>query len=99
MGAEVTILLPHGEVKATESRLSKRVSGLAGKRVGFIDNVLWQSMHVLVDELDRVLTSEYGVEKTEVLSTHANWSHPDEFRAQLEGFGERVDAVISGMGN
>ena len=99
MGGEVTILLPHGEVKAAESRLSKRLSSLEGKRVGFIDNVLWQSMHVLVDELDRVLTSEYGVEKTEVLKTHANWSNPDQYRAQLEEFGERVDAVISGMGN
>ena len=100
MGGDVTILLPHGELKTTaDNRLSKRLSSLEGKRIGFIDNMLWQSMHVLVDELDQVLTSEYGIGKTEVLSTHANWSQPDEFRAQIEEFGISVDAVISGLGN
>ena len=49
--AQITILLPHGEVDDERSRLAPRDGSLAGKKVGFLDNELWRSMHILTDEL------------------------------------------------
>ena len=98
--AEITILLPDGEVPATDHHLAQRPSSLRGLRVGFLDNELWRSMQILTDELSKVLTSEHGVASVEVLrSGPAHGSDPADYRERLESWSHDVDAVISGLGN
>ena len=96
----MTILLPHGEVDSRTSKLAPRPSSLAGVRVGFIDNVLWRSMHFACDELAKVLTSEYGVEGTETVYIPPDkGGNPKEYHEQLDNLRQRVEVVISGLGN
>jgi hypothetical protein len=100
MGDRVTILLPRAEAKASASRLAPRPASLAGKRVGFIDNELWRSMHILVDELAQVFTQEYGVTGTETIFVHPGTGLlPKEYIDELAALGQRVDVVVSGLGN
>lgn len=96
----MAILLPRAEVQATASRLAPRPASLAGKRVGFVDNDLWRSMHILVDEMAKTFTAEYGVTGTEtILIRHATGVVPKEFAAALGRLSSRVDIVVSGLGN
>lgn len=100
MSKMVTILLPHGEVKAGQMKLAPRLASLQGKRVGFLDNELWRSMHILVDELGKVLTGEYGVAGTETIYMNPlKGALPKKYQDQLRDLSRRVDAVVSGLGN
>jgi hypothetical protein len=100
MGDRVTILLPRAEVKASASRLAPRPASLAGKRVGFIDNELWRSMHILVNELAQVFTQEHGVTATETIFIHPGTGLlPKEYVDELAALSRRVDVVVSGLGN
>jgi hypothetical protein len=100
MGDRITILLPRAEAKASATRLAPRPASLAGKRVGFIDNQLWRSMHVLVDELGKVFTEEYGVTGTETIYVHPGTGLlPKEYIEELGRLADRVDVVVSGLGN
>lgn len=97
---EITILLPDGEAPQTEHSLAERPSSLRGRRVGFLDNELWRSMHILTDELGKALTEEHGVVSVDVLrSGPAHGSDPGEYRARLEQWADDVDVVVSGLGN
>ena len=94
------ILLPRAEVQVSASRLAPRPTSLAGKRVAFIDNDLWRSMHILVDEMAKTFTAESGVTGTEtVLTRHATGVVPKEFQAALAKLSSRVDVALSGLGN
>src|SRR5262245_50530811 len=96
----LTILLPHAEPVAAQSRLAPRLAGLAGKRVGFADNALWRSTEIVVDELTKVLTTEYGVAGVDKTVYHYTRGHSqEEFVAQLRDLAGRVDLAISGLGN
>ena len=96
----ITILLPHGELPAATGRLAPRLASLAGKRIGFADNALWQSTNVIVDELTKVLTAEYGVAGVEkVVYQYTRGNSAAEFREKLQALAGRVDAVVSGLGN
>ena len=98
--SQIEILLPHGETEGEPSRLAPRADTLRGKRVGFIDNELWRSMHILVDEMSKLLEREHGVVGVEVLrSGPGHGSDPSKYRGQLEALSHRVDAVVSGLGN
>ncbi len=98
--AEITILLPDGEVPSTSHPLASRPSSLRGRRVGFLDNELWRSMQILTDELSKVLTAEHGVVAVDVLrSGPGHGSDPGDYRERLEKWSHGVDAVISGLGN
>ena len=100
MAQQVTILLPHGEVEFGESRLAARPASLEGRKVGFLDNDMWRSMHILSDEMAKVLTSEYGVVEAEVIRLGPmQGGLPKEYQDRLEDFASRVDAVVSGLGN
>lgn len=100
MGKTVTILLPHGEIGSPPTKLAPRSLSLAGRRIGFIDNELWRSMHILCDELAKVFTSEYGVEGTETIYVNPmSGSAPKDYQDKLEGLRRRVDVVVSGLGN
>ncbi len=95
-----TILLPHGEQEGRDSRLAPRLKSLERKRVGFINNELWRSMHILQDELAKVFTSEYGVVDPETVYVGPQkGADPKQYLAELEGLTKRVDAVVSGLGN
>ncbi len=100
MPGTVTILLPHGEPPATRTRLAPRLASLDGKRVGFLDNELWRSMHILVDELTKVLTTEYGVAGAEVIYMNPlKGALPKKYQDQLRELRGRVGAVVAGLGN
>ena len=100
MGNTVTILLPHGEIGSLSTKLAPRPLSLVGRRIGFIDNELWQSMHILCDELAKVFTSEYGVEGTETIYINPMAATVlKDYQDQMERFSRRVDAVVSGLGN
>ncbi|MFC1926544.1 hypothetical protein ACFLWV_02200 [Chloroflexota bacterium] len=95
MGNNVTILLPHGEVASASIKLAPRPASLAGKMVGFINNELWRSMHIICDELAKVLTTEHGVKSTETIYVY----NPKEYEERLKELSRSVDLVISGLGN
>jgi len=98
--AEITILLPDGEIPSTAHHLARRPDSLRGRRVGFLDNELWRSMQILTDELSKVLTEDHGVASVDVLrSGPAHGSDPGDYRDRLERWSHEVDAVISGLGN
>ena len=100
MANMTTILLPHGETGDHASRLTPRLPSIEGRKVGFIDNEMWRSMHILVDEVRKVVTSEYGVTDTEVIfSSPGHGRDPKEYQDRLVGLSQRVDAVVSGLGN
>ncbi|MEE9285244.1 MAG: hypothetical protein V3V35_05890 [Dehalococcoidia bacterium] len=100
MGDTITILLPHGEIDGTRTRLAPRLPSLEGKRVGFLDNELWRSMHIMCDEMAKVLTSEYGVVATETIFMNPlKGSLPKKYQEQLSALSQRVDVVVSGLGN
>lgn len=98
--AEITILLPGGEVPKADYRLADRPRSLRDQRVGFLDNELWRSMHILTDEFSKLLTAEHGVAAVDVLrSGPAHGSAPSEYRERLSQWSHDVDAVVSGLGN
>jgi len=98
--AEITILLPGGDVPTAEHRLAERPSSLRGRRVGFLDNELWRSMQILTDELSKLLRAEQGVAAVDVLrSGPAHGSDPSAYRQRLSRWSQDVDAVVSGLGN
>ena len=100
MSDRITILLPHGEPDESESKLAERLPDLHGKKVGFVDNELWRSMHILVDELGETLKRDHGVTETETifLSPGAG-ALPKKYQDALEELATRVDAVVTGLGN
>ena len=96
----ITILLPHGEVEGIPENLAPRLSTLEGKKVGLINNELWRSMHILQDELEKVLMGEYGVAGTEsIYIGPGTGAMPQKYVDEIEGLTQKVDAVISGLGN
>jgi hypothetical protein len=98
--AEISILLPDGEVPSTAHHLARRPHSLRGRRVGFLDNELWHSMQILTDELSKVLTEEHEVASVDVLrSGPVHGGDPAHYRDRLERWSHEVDAVISGLGN
>ena len=100
MGNTVTILLPHGEVESAPTALAPRPASLSGKRIGFINNELWRSMHIICDELAKVLTSECGAKSTETIYVHpVTATDPKGYQEKMEDFSRRVDFSISGLGN
>ena len=100
MADQITILLPHGEPDETDSKLAERLPELRGKKVGFVDNELWRSMHILVDELGDVLKRDHGVTETEtIFLSPAAGALPKKYRDALESLATRVDAVVTGLGN
>ena len=100
MAENVTILLPHGELQGEESKLAPRLASLEGKKLGFINNELWRSMHILQDELIKVLTSEYGVTDTEsIYIGPGTGAMPQKYVDEIKGMTDKVDAVVSGLGN
>jgi hypothetical protein len=102
MMAEMMILLPHGEPVAGSARLAPRVGSLAGKRVGFADNDVWRSMHILRDELARILQAEHGVAAFETMTYHYGYGRGQagkEYRDRLSRLAEATDVVVSGLGN
>ncbi|MFC2058743.1 hypothetical protein ACFLTS_03750 [Chloroflexota bacterium] len=100
MGNTVTILLPHGEVDSAPIKLAPRPASLAGKRIGFINNELWRSMHIICDELAKALTGEYGAKSTETIYVHpVTATNPGEYQEKLGDFSRKVDVSISGLGN
>jgi len=100
MAGTITILLPQGEIDAQAVRIAPRLRSLEGKRVGFVNNELWRSMHILQDELEKVFTGEYGVVETETIYIGpGTGAMPQKYIDELRGLSERVDAVVSGLGN
>ncbi len=100
MPGTVTILLPHGELPEAKAGAAPRLESLAGKRVGFLDNEMWRSMHILVDELAKVLTAEYGAASTEIVYMDPmKGALPKKYAEQLTALSQRVDAVVAGLGN
>ncbi len=98
--ALVKVLLPVGEVEAGGAKLAPRLRSLEGKRIGFIDNEMWRSMHILVDDLAKVFTAEYGATGTEtVFLGPAAEVNPKGYQAALGELAGKVDAVVSGLGN
>lgn len=98
----ITILLPHGESTAPDVRLAPRPVTVTGKRIGVVDNGLWQSMRVLTDELTGILQREYGTTVVGVdrIQTHyGRGADPKAFEAALSDLSKRVDLVITGLGN
>ena len=100
MRDQITILLPHGESEEADGKLADRLPDLHGKRVGFVDNELWRSMHILVDELGETLKRDHGVSTTETifLSPGAG-ALPKKYQEALQDLATRVDAVVTGLGN
>ena len=97
---QIEILLPHGEVEGGPSRLAPRSGSLRDKRVGFLDNDLWRSMHILVDEMSKVLERDHGVAGLEVMrSGPGHGADPSAYHERLRNLSQRVDAVVSGLGN
>ena len=100
MSERITILLPHGEPDDVASKLAERLPDLHGKKVGFVDNELWRSMHILVDELGETLKRDPAATETETifLSPGAG-ALPKKYQDALEELATRVDAVVTGLGN
>ncbi len=97
---KIKIMLPHGEIEGELSDLAPRVASLEGKRIGFIDNDMWRSMHLLVDDLGKIFTSEYGAVGTETINLGPGIEgDPKKYQETLEEFTDKVDAVVSGLGN
>lgn len=100
MVENVTILLPVGELEGPDAQLAARLESLEGKKLGFINNELWRSMHIVQDELIKVLTSEYGVVETEsIYIGPGTGSMPQKYLDEIGGLTDKVDAVVSGLGN
>ena len=96
----ITILLPHGEPTGAATRLAPRLRTLSGKRVAFLDNDMWRSMHIAADELGKVLMGEYGVVETEtIMMPPLKGNLTPEYERRLRELSGRVDAVVSGLGN
>jgi hypothetical protein len=101
MSKLVKMLLPHGEIVAGQREPVARLTNLAGKRIGIVDNALWRSMHILADELAMVLPRAYGVAAVETITVLDGMPQeaPAEYRALLEDLSQRVDAAVAGLGN
>ena len=96
----VRILLPHGDVSAAKNQLAPRLDGVAGKRIGIVDNDMWQSMHILAGELTDVLTGAYGAAGVQTITYHyGTGADRQEIQTKLERLSQEVDAVVSGLGN
>jgi len=75
---------------------ARKLEGLAGKVVGFIDNAKPNFNH-LVDDLAELLTSRYGVAKVvKRRKQAASVPAPADMVAELA---ERCDVVITGSGD
>jgi hypothetical protein len=96
---QIAILLPHGEIDSARTRRAPRLASLAGKRIGFIDNGLWDSMRILADEMAKALSGEHGVSATSSVLSAATHGHPETYRQELKRRADAVDAVVSGLGN
>jgi hypothetical protein len=97
---QITILLPHGEVDARDTRRAARLPSLRGKRIGFLDNGLWRSMRIFGDEMAEVLTQDAGIAGSEVVdSGPKHGADPKDYSERLRALASRVDAVVSGLGN
>jgi hypothetical protein len=96
---EIAILLPHGEIESGRNRRAPRLASLAGKRIGFIDNGLWDSMRILADEMAKTLSADHGVSATSSVLSATTHGHPETYREELQKRAGVADAVVSGLGN
>ncbi len=85
----VTILLPVDAVAAPPLRLAARPATMAGRRIGVVDNGLWRSMDVVIDELAPAAVHRFD---------HLAPDFPAQ-QAALAEFATDVDMVVSGLGN
>lgn len=92
----VQILMPYPESgRAVAGELAPRLASLESMTVGVVNNS-WRCMHVLAEDLTRVLRDQYGV--TTVLEERISAAQtlpPD----RMAEFARQCDAVVVGIGN
>lgn len=92
--ARVTYLNPTGFVQQVERQLTTRLSGVAGKVAGFLDNGNDTSSYFFAS-LVEALETEYGVSRV-VLRTKFTSTRPAE-PSLITEIGEEADFLISGV--
>lgn len=97
--AKIELLLPSAEIDAKQSKLAPRVPSLEGRKFGFIDHHKWPSMAIARDELEKVLSGEYGATSVGTLYlSHAEYTNQPKYMDLLKDLSSRVDVVLSGLG-
>jgi hypothetical protein len=91
----ITVLMPHTEREGALKGKAPRLFDLKGKRIGFLDNLIWTSTKTTFQEFEQVLRSEYGIAE----AVHEAKSSQQAPASELEAFAKRVDAAIVGMAN
>lgn len=92
--ARVTYLNPTGFVQQIERQLTPRLSGVAGKVAGLLDNGNDTSSYFFTS-LAETLETEYGVSRV-VLRTKFTSTRPAE-ASLIEEMGAEADFLISGV--
>lgn len=88
--------MPYGEPSTVAGpRLAPRLSSLAGRRIGIVNNS-WRCMHVVAEELTRRLKAEHGVVDIVERRISAAQTLPPPV---LDEMADACDAVIVGIGN
>lgn len=95
------ILDPTGRARTAavvgETKLAERSAGLAGARIGLLENTK-QNAELLLTELAELLRTEHGAAGVEVLRTKRVFAQPapPELLAEFTG---RCDVVVTGVGD
>lgn len=96
MSGNVILLDPSAPPRSGVHRVTTQFRGFQGSVVGFIDNSK-PNFNYLVEELEEILTNEYGVKQIiKRRKTSASIPAPD---SMLEELGEHCDLVITGSGD
>lgn len=91
------ILSPRGRANHAISSIAPRLSDLSGKRIGLLDNKK-SNADIVLDELARVLTAEYGAAITLRLQK-PDTARPASAYDYIDQLVEGADAVINAYGD
>lgn len=96
MAANILVFEPTAPYGRKELQMRRKLDGLAGKVVGFIDNAKPNFNH-LVDDLAELLVSRYGVKSTVKRNKRSpGIPAPEDIMADVA---RQCDLVITGSGD
>ena len=95
MDASTLVYEPVAPSRNEQRQTSKRLAGLSGKVVGFIDNAK-PNFNYLVDDLAELLVSRYGVRN--VIKHRKRGQVPVDVPV-LEDMAAQCDLIITGSGD
>lgn len=100
VGERITLVLPvdDGPSRVLVPAAGLGVAGLAGATVGVVDNGLWASMRVLVDELGARVAGAGGAGLSSTPFDHLARDFAAQ-QAALVPFAASVRAAVAGLGN